>query len=1205
MVLFSLAPIVFCDETETSKYDFEYLGYGMYGGDVILNDMMTKVDSLMIAKAVSMFATDPIEIASATSIWAATHGDVFIIPDDAVGEWEDYDDYVGIRIDEGGGYGHWTYIAPFDGMEIMVDYDLVPNGPYPGGSRLTSPRGVVYDDVTTSWTIPYYYRTRVAFEAGYDKIMDDWSGVDYYGYTLGSPWGGSKFKGFIYDVGEVGIAILESVTPSEYYLPQFVVQNSRDTPPGGSSALRYPEVGSYANFLIKWGRLHLAENNSTSTPVISDASGFTGTNAGILWISNGSDGGTDNELYFTNESGTTSLTSGGSVVVPDPLSLSSIITTSLLYGTAAGQNFSATGGIDSATINTSGNATFGGNVGIGITPLNEIHINKSTDPSIRLTKTGLGSTASDGVVLGMWDTGGLQIWGYENGPFRIGTNGTEAFRLDASQNATFGGNVTIAKDTDAKVRVGYSASQSGDIWWDYSHADLYIDNLGNNDNYDIIFRTKVSGTPNIPLTLTGAGNATFGGNVKITKADYNALTLQQSAADATSKGAVMTGARRTIANAPFSGYSTWDNGSDRFLYLGGGNWGFPDATSIIFYTAAAYNETANQGIATLTLDGGGATFGGNVGITGTSPLLNITGSVNAFILLKDTGGSTDDKYCQLINDSDFTYLKSLTDAGAVEAVMQTWDHSTHASTFGGDVGIGIAPTIYDFDVYANEYGPRIREATTSAGVTYLKVITRELENDYMQGFIQASRDEPVLWNESSNTWWKDNSSAYNVWQAIGFSYYNGLEFYTGPAAAIEGQSHATFEANYKRMTIDNDSVDVFVKLTVTEGDSGLVTPSIYADTAVFEDDTNAGITIGTGLAGVAGAVYFATGDLDPNRGMVEYNHYDDLFTFYVNNVGNYLRVTPTYPAYGKIGGGNAIFDDYDTHSNAIGDPDSPFPRKEILDGEKWLTTLEGVQAYIDSHPADNKNHTWRLSLDYVEWERKQEAKAETRIVPVTSTIPAEVVEPEDAWEIADVTETVPVFEEIEIVIKVLNNDTSEVFETKVLESTPSIEGATTEPGDDLGLLTISEPTQLVKVPVMIPLDKPRYTELADGTIKIVTQEQKKELKVRQERRKKAGLQFDTATGKYTKPAQVIESGTKEITIKTKEEAEAEALTDIRLDRSVKRSPLAELCSDTFQVKNDAGKPVGVKFSQQVNSRIEALENQVADLLARVAKLEGR
>jgi hypothetical protein len=110
------------------------------------------------------------------------------------------------------------------------------------------------------------------------------------------------------------------------------------------------------------------------------------------------------------------------------------------------------------------------------------------------------------------------------------------------------------------------------------------------------------------LSLRVQGNA-FDAGV------YAALVIGQG-----DSGGLYAIGRGNTANKPFTGLSGYDWGSGvghdagRYLYFGGGGWDVPDATGIAFYTAAAYNETKDQGVARMVISNTG-----NIGIGTTSP----------------------------------------------------------------------------------------------------------------------------------------------------------------------------------------------------------------------------------------------------------------------------------------------------------------------------------------------------------------------------------------------------------------------------------------------------------------------------------------------------------------------------------------------------------------------------------------------------------
>ena len=290
--LFFIGQVSYADDDETARLGLEYLQQGMVNSDIIVNQFMDVSDALLLAKAESMFATDPIDVASPTSIWAATHGDLFIIPTNAVGAWSTHTNELAIRIN-----GAWKYYTQYDGMRLSVDYDLWPNR---SDIRYTDPRIIEYDKISGEWSTVGWATNKFGYVSGRDQIADDRTGVDYF-QIAGGP--SARFKGFVNEPGDTGIAIIQAVTPgatAPYYRSDFIVKKTA-IPPG--QTISPVEIGSASNAVLRWGRLHLQENVSSATPTISDASPYLGTNnAGAIFISNGTDGGIKGKLYFLDSS---------------------------------------------------------------------------------------------------------------------------------------------------------------------------------------------------------------------------------------------------------------------------------------------------------------------------------------------------------------------------------------------------------------------------------------------------------------------------------------------------------------------------------------------------------------------------------------------------------------------------------------------------------------------------------------------------------------------------------------------------------------------------------------------------------------------------------------------------------------------------------------------------------------------------------------
>lgn len=122
--------------------------------------------------------------------------------------------------------------------------------------------------------------------------------------------------------------------------------------------------------------------------------------------------------------------------------------------------------------------------------------------------------------------------------------------------------------------------------------------------------------------------------------DYNCIMLSgENTTNNTMKGGVVTNARYAIAAEPFSVVGGYDTGIAREVYLGGGAWNIPDATSLQFFTAPSYSETQDTGVLRMQID-----TNGNVGIGNTTVLtgyvLDVKGNINASGSIASTADST-------------------------------------------------------------------------------------------------------------------------------------------------------------------------------------------------------------------------------------------------------------------------------------------------------------------------------------------------------------------------------------------------------------------------------------------------------------------------------------------------------------------------------------------------------------------------------------
>jgi hypothetical protein len=189
---------------------------------------------------------------------------------------------------------------------------------------------------------------------------------------------------------------------------------------------------------------------------------------------------------------------------------------------------------------------------------------------------------------------------------------------------------SIIYDDGTNVGIGTTSStyklmvNGGDVFIQAPSPYLRINETNNSGNQYIIrvdTNTMNMGRWNSPTTFNiygtqvGVGTTRPQGKLEIkASADYNALTLGYDVTSGNNNGAIITGKRKTQTNTPFSGFATWDNGTDLQVYIGGAGWSRPDATVIRFFTAPTYTETDDTGIERMRIDPDG-----DVGIGTSNP----------------------------------------------------------------------------------------------------------------------------------------------------------------------------------------------------------------------------------------------------------------------------------------------------------------------------------------------------------------------------------------------------------------------------------------------------------------------------------------------------------------------------------------------------------------------------------------------------------
>ena len=249
-------------------------------------------------------------------------------------------------------------------------------------------------------------------------------------------------------------------------------------------------------------------NAATNTPTLTSGSGTTG------------------HFYIVSTSGNTNLdgvtdwkVGDWAVFIEQGASdqWEKIDNSSVLDGIGTGQSVTKWDGSGTSNTLTDGpitfstnNSTFAGNVTIS-----------NASPALNLTDTDNASNIAFSSV-----GGALVVNSPSDQVYQIG--GTEKFRI-ASTVATFASSVSATNSTGAQLQVsGWSNSNgannaNGTIYLgntdayraviDYDAASLgslIISNTWNNDDGDIIFKTKTASTSVIPLTLKGSGKVGIG-----------------------------------------------------------------------------------------------------------------------------------------------------------------------------------------------------------------------------------------------------------------------------------------------------------------------------------------------------------------------------------------------------------------------------------------------------------------------------------------------------------------------------------------------------------------------------------------------------------------------------------------------------------------------------------------------------------------------
>lgn len=187
-------------------------------------------------------------------------------------------------------------------------------------------------------------------------------------------------------------------------------------------------------------------------------------------------------------------------------------------------------------------------------------------------------------------------------PATIGTNFTltlpaadgssgQVIQTDGSGNLTFvdqsggGGSGDSIADADGDTKIQVEESTDDDT--------IRFDTAGTE-------RAIIASGGGVGIATTDLGDETLTIN-KVGSSSYGAIQIRRSDSDNTNNGGILTFAQKDNANTSWLGMAGWDNGTDRTIYLGGGNWSKQEATKVQIY-AGAYDAGSNGAVQQLLID---------------------------------------------------------------------------------------------------------------------------------------------------------------------------------------------------------------------------------------------------------------------------------------------------------------------------------------------------------------------------------------------------------------------------------------------------------------------------------------------------------------------------------------------------------------------------------------------------------------------------